>query len=83
MEINQKFLDELENLIRQMRRALRMKERIEKMSPTIQVDVPFFNKKIDYTVTQADKDKVNQEATDTEQALKDKIKEIDKAPAQI
>ena len=59
-----------------------MKERIDKLPDKIQVDVPFFNKQIEYVVTQADKDKVEQEATDAETAMRDKLKEI-KEPAQI
>ncbi len=83
MEITTKFLDELERKIREVKRALRRKEHIDKLPDKIQVDIPFFNKQIEYTVTQADKDKIEQEATNKEQELRDKIKEIDKEPEQI
>ena len=76
--IKTKFLDELENLIIQMRRALRRKESLNKLGAKIRVNVPFVNKQIEYTITQADKDKIEQEATEKEQEFKDKIKEIDK-----
>jgi len=81
--ITTKFLDELEKKIRQVRRAIARKERIDKLPEKIQVDVPFFNKQMEYTVIQGDKDLINQEATNKEQELRDKIKEIDKKPAQI
>ncbi len=74
MEITIKFLEELEKKIREMKMALRRKESLNKIGDKMPIRVPFFNKEIEYTVTQADKDKIEQEATDKEQELKDKMK---------
>ncbi len=77
MEINKKFLDELEQKIKGFRKALRRKEQIDNLPNKIQIDVPFFNKQIDYTITQEDKDKIEQDAIDKRNALKTKIDDID------
>lgn len=76
MEITKQFLDELEREIRGMRRALGRKERINKLTK-ISIDIPLVNKKIEYTITQEDKNKIEKEATDKEKDLKDKLKELE------
>jgi len=77
-KITEKFLDELEGKIREYKGALRRKTHLDTIGDKMPVRVPFFNKQIEYTVTQEEKDAIEQEAINKEQELRDKIKEIEK-----
>jgi len=82
-KITEQYLEELERKIKILTRALKRKNRFDKIGDKIPVDVPFVNKKIDYTVTEQDRQKIEQEATDKEKEFKDKLKEIEEKPAKI
>ena len=76
MEITEQYLDEVEKKIKELKRALRKKSGL---NGKITVDIPFVNKQLDYTITQADRDAINQEISEKETALKDKFKEVTEA----
>ena len=82
-KITEQYLEELERKIKILTRALKRKNRFDKIGDKISVDVPFVNKKMEYSVTEEDRQKIEQEATDAETSLKDKLKEIEKDPEKI
>lgn len=76
--INEKLLDELEKKIKEYRMALRRKLSLAATGDKIQMQVPFFNKQVEYVITQEDRDLVENGLNNKEKELKDKLKEIDK-----
>lgn len=78
MEITLKFLEELEKKIKQLKRSIRRKEILAEVGNILKLDVPSpINKQIDYTITQIDRQVIEQDVTTKEQELRDKIKEIE------
>lgn len=74
--VDEKFLDELEQKIQDLRRVLRRKAG---MDTKIAIQVPFVNKQIEYIITEVDRQAIEQEIANKEKVLTDKFKEVTKS----
>jgi len=74
--ITKQFLEDLERMIRKLKRALK-KEGSVKKGDKLKIDVPHIDKQIEYTITQEDIQTLKDDLSKKKKDLKDKFKEAD------